>query len=83
MMYLKHREKATRNSNRTADAGEQNCAECGQPCYRIIVVADVASQPRKLSLCGRHFIEALRKYPQLENKSNNRGMINRVAFVSA
>ena len=82
-MHLKSSEEVTRCSNRMSEAGEQNCAECGQVCYRIIIIADVASQPRKLLLCSRHFMEALHKYSHLENTSNNMGTLNRVAFASA
>jgi hypothetical protein len=82
-MHLKSGEEVTKCWNRTSETGEQKCAECGQECYRIIVIAEIGSEPRKLLLCGRHFMEALYKYPHLENTSDNRGMLNRVAFVSA
>jgi hypothetical protein len=48
------------------------CAECGQIAYQIVIVAEVGGNKRQVPLCGRHFISACLKLPEL-NKYNRGG----------
>jgi hypothetical protein len=48
------------------------CAECGQVAYRVMLVAAAGIVKRKVPLCGRHFIIACLRVPEL-NKFNRGG----------
>lgn len=48
------------------------CAECGQVAYRVMVVSASGTVKRKVPLCGRHFITACLRVPEL-NKFNRAG----------
>jgi len=47
---------------------DESCSECGAVCYRVIVISGTVGRSRQLSLCGKHFIEALQKYPEMNHR---------------
>lgn len=48
------------------------CVKCAQPAYRILIIGKLGSAKRKVPLCGRHFINACIKYPEV-GKFSRRG----------
>ena len=50
------------------------CAECGQAAYRVLHVAVSGIVKRKVPLCGRHFIVACLRTPEL-SKFNRGGKL--------
>lgn len=43
----------------------QVCVECSQIAYRVVIVAKSDSAKRLIPLCGRHFISACLRIPEL------------------
>lgn len=50
------------------------CIECGQAAYRLVIVVSSGAAKRKVPLCGRHFISACLRVPEL-NRYNRGGKI--------
>ena len=51
---------------------DESCSKCGAVCYRVLVISDTGGQTRRLSLCAKHFIEALHKYPGMNSRPASR-----------
>jgi hypothetical protein len=50
------------------------CVECGQIAYRVVIVAKADGTQYRVPFCGRHFINACLKLPEL-NKYNRGGKL--------
>lgn len=44
------------------------CNHCLRPTYRVIMVTSAAGLERRASLCGRHFAQAVRSFPELRQQ---------------
>jgi hypothetical protein len=43
------------------------CLICGQIGYRILVIRSQSGEARRVPLCGRHYLEACRLYPEIRD----------------
>jgi hypothetical protein len=41
------------------------CQGCGRPTFRVITICSAAMLERRAALCGRHFINTARVFPEL------------------
>lgn len=42
-----------------------SCQGCGRPTFRVVTIRSAAMLERRAALCGRHFINAARVFPEL------------------
>jgi hypothetical protein len=66
-MQLQEGEKIVSCVSRGSATDDPYCSECGQVCYRVITISGAAGQSRNVALCGKHFMEALRDYPEIRS----------------
>jgi len=42
------------------------CHSCNRPTFRVVTITSTAKLERRAALCGRHFVAAVKAYPQLK-----------------
>lgn len=47
------------------------CHACHRPTFRIVTIRSTAERERRTALCGRHFVVALKRFPELNQDYNS------------
>jgi hypothetical protein len=47
------------------------CHACHRPTFRVVTIRSAAELERRAALCGRHFVLAVKRFPELDQDYNS------------